>query len=118
MASTSASKDELTVDISHFTSVLVRLTIISLYAFLDNPPTWKENVRPQQYSDSDLPQLWFKKNGIAIQLLPSSDGSDITSHYNCLLRLDRDVFALANSPGRTWQSLIQMPFYERHQLIL
>jgi len=54
MAPTSASKDELMVDISHFTSVLVQLTIISLYAFLDNPPTWKENVRPQQCWDSHL----------------------------------------------------------------
>ena len=51
-------------------------------------------------ADVRLLQLWFKKNETALRLLPSSDGSGITSHYNCLLRLHCDVFALANPLGR------------------
>ena len=90
--------------ISHFTLVLIQLIIISLYAFLDNPPTWKENVGPQQCWDSYLLMSACYNSGskseTALRLLPSSDGSGITSHYNCLLRLHCDVFALANPLGR------------------
>ncbi|KAG1732441.1 putative polyketide synthase [Suillus paluster] len=114
-----ALKTELNVDLPHntFTSCS---TIASLNAFLDNSTspqkflersrTSTETLRPASFN-ARLSQLQFNKDATAVPLLLIHDGSGLTSHYDRLMPLHRDVFALANPrliTGGTWETVEQM----------
>ena len=112
-----ALRGELNVDLPHNTFASCS-TIASLNAFLDNSPSptldrdciSTETLRLAS-SDTRLSRLQFKQNDTAVPLLLIHDGSGLTSHYNSLLTLNRDVFALANpclTTGGRWDTLEQM----------
>ncbi|KAG0708446.1 putative polyketide synthase [Suillus ampliporus] len=114
-----ALRTELNVDLPHTTFTSCS-TIASLNAFLDNSTspqkflersrTSTETLRPASF-DARLSQLQFNKDYIAVPLLLIHDGSGLTSHYDRLMPLHRDVFALANPcliTGGTWETVEQM----------
>lgn len=112
-----ALKTELNIDVPHNTFASCS-TIASLNAFLDSPPsptlernrTSTETLRLTPFN-TRLSRLQFKQNETVVPLLLIHDGSGLTSHYDSLLPLHRDVFTLANPrliSGGKWNTLEQM----------
>ncbi|OAX36486.1 putative polyketide synthase [Rhizopogon vinicolor AM-OR11-026] len=112
-----ALKTEFNVDLPHNTFAYCS-TIASLNSFLDSPPspvlernrTSTETLRLTSF-DTRLARLQVKQDKTAVPLLLIHDGSGLTSHYESLLPLHREVFALANPrliTGGKWETLEQM----------
>ncbi|KAG1727831.1 polyketide synthase [Suillus lakei] len=112
-------KTELNVDLPHdaFDSYS---TIASLNAFLDKSSSPKKSsgrsststktLRPASF-DTRMSRLQFSKDEIAVPLLLIHDGSGLISHYNRMMPLHRDVFALSNPcliTGGKWENVEQM----------
>jgi len=114
-----ALKTELNIDLPHNTFASCS-TIASLNSFLDIPPspqkflertrTLTETLRLTSF-DARLSRFQFNKDATAVPLLLIHDGSGLTSHYDRLPPLHRDVFALTNPrliTGGKWETVEEM----------
>ncbi|KAG2123824.1 polyketide synthase [Suillus clintonianus] len=114
-----AFKTELSVDLPHdaFESYS---TIASLNASLNKSSSPKKSsgrsgpstktLQPASF-DTRMSRLQFSKDDIAVPLLLIHDGSGLINHYNRVMPLHRDVFALSNPcliTGGKWESVEQM----------
>ncbi|KAG1818621.1 putative polyketide synthase [Suillus subaureus] len=114
-----ALKSDLNIDLPHDTFESYS-TIASLSAFLDRSSSPKKSsgrsrastrtLQPASF-DNRMSQLQFSKDEVAVPLLLIHDGSGLISHYNRLMPLHRDVFALSNPcliTGGKWESVEQI----------
>ncbi|KAG2066907.1 ketoacyl-synt-domain-containing protein [Suillus decipiens] len=113
-----ALKTDLNIDLPH-DAFETHSTIASLNASFDKSSPKKSSGRSSTSTrtlqpasfDTRMSQLQFNKGESAVPLLLIHDGSGLINHYNRLMPLQRNLFALSNPcliTGGKWESVEQI----------